>query len=416
MKKVYLLYIFLLLQPIIDLITSFMIYNTNITLSISIITRGIVILLLSIYVLFNKESKYKKISTLYLVGLLIFSCLYFISKDNIFNPDYLVNEVIYIFKFTYLPIIFIGILNLIDNYKIKNKKIYVLSIVIALEYALLIILPWFTNTSYLSYDYVGNGIKGWFYSTNDITSIICLLFPFSFYIIHDKFKYFHYLIFPILLIPLMLIGTKTSLVGLILSLTFFTLYILLSKSEIYIKIIAIISISFIISMTPYIPAYQNFENKYNDGNDNQNVILRLMGKSFSLRYDYYKDAKDVYLKSDIKTKLLGIGFTDRLDTNNYIYEKLIEMDVFDILFRYGIIGIIIIFMPLLYMFYRLFKALFFEKVKISFDMLLSLYIIFLGLLISVFQGHVLGTPSASIYIAIAMVLLINTIDYQKIKK
>ena len=184
MKNKYLkiLYIFILLQPFIDLITSLMTRFDVAIVSLGVIVRGIFIIVMLCYLFFFNRSKYRKSSIIYIVGLGIFYLLYLITKKELlFNFEFLYNEIVYIFKYSYFLILFVACINFIDQYKIDRKKIINLFILNLLVYVIMIIIPTITNTGFNSYNNnEGYGIVGWFYSANEISAILTILYPFLF--------------------------------------------------------------------------------------------------------------------------------------------------------------------------------------------------------------------------------------------
>ena len=74
-------YIFLLVQPFIDLITSLMTKFLNLPITLGLIIRGLLFVLSVIYILFISKSKYKKISCVYIGILVLYAMLYFITKS-----------------------------------------------------------------------------------------------------------------------------------------------------------------------------------------------------------------------------------------------------------------------------------------------------------------------------------------------
>ena len=100
-KKANIFYIFLLIQPILDLFTSLMVRFTNLPLTIGMIVRGLFLFTMVIYLLFVNKSVHKKKSIIYLGILCIFSIIYLITKDGIFNLGFLKTEITYLFKYIF---------------------------------------------------------------------------------------------------------------------------------------------------------------------------------------------------------------------------------------------------------------------------------------------------------------------------
>jgi len=116
-----------------------------------------------------------------------------------------------------------------------------------------------------------------------------------------------------------------------------------------------------------------------------NNILSMDGINrviFNNRLTFLNENHLYFIKQKLKNILFGIGYDNPL--------KLVEIDFFDILYRYGIIGISII----IFIFINIFR-----KTKISKINLLAIIIL---ILISLTSGHVLISPAVSIYFGIIM--------------
>ena len=119
---------------------------------------------------------------------------------------------------------------------------------------------------------------------------------------------------------------------------------------------------------------------------------------FSQRLTFLNNTVKIYNKSPISSKLLGIGYIDNYGTDQ-VSMKMIEMDYFDILFRQGIIGIVIIFGGIVMMINKKKRTK-----KINDVYLLSL---FLSIILALLTGHVITSPSVSIYVALIIDLIYN---------
>jgi len=139
--KTEILYIFLLLQPFIDLSTSLIARFLETPFTIGVITRGLFLGILVIYTLFIVKTKYKKKTILYFISILFFIILYFITKKDIFTFDYLKSEIIYLFKYFYFPVVSVCLLNCFKILKIDKEKINKIFIINAIVFAILIIVP-----------------------------------------------------------------------------------------------------------------------------------------------------------------------------------------------------------------------------------------------------------------------------------
>lgn len=371
------LLIFLLIQPFLDVVAT-----TNYSI-LNIIVRGLFLLLIVIYLLFNKKNIAILISTL-VSGLILFGI-------NIYFNLGIVTSISNVMKLYYLPItilFFVNIKNSIDNKIIT----YVLFI-----YLILFLSSYIFGFGYNNYKLSDGkqGFRGIFNSINEISAIIIGLFPLALNYLKNKSNY----IISIMLIVFtflvaLLTGTKVLMIGLFIIIIF--IYI---KSAIKIfknmstikKIISIIVISIIILGGIYLLTYtrfyknmlvqQKFFKSYNILSiDFINKVL------FNNRLTFLKDNFLFYKSQKLINIIFGIGYS-----NQSI--KLVEIDIFDILFRFGIFGLISFIVPIIYIV---------KKIKLD---KISLFSIILLILISLTSGHVILSPSVSIYFG--YIILIN---------
>ena len=128
--------------------------------------------------------------------------------------------------------------------------------------------------------------------------------------------------------------------------------------------------------------------------------------------EFFLKNYSIYSESKIKNQLFGISWCVRKSINYDVKKKLIEIDYLDIIIHYGIIGFIIYFMPLVYLFIRMIK----EKTKKTPEFWLYLILLLLELFVSSFAGHVLSAPAVSIYLVLVMYLIkLNAIKPKKAK-
>lgn len=371
------LLIFLLIQPFLDVVAT-----TNYSI-LNIIVRGLFLLLIVIYLLFNKKNIAILISTL-VSGLILFGI-------NIYFNLGIVTSISNVMKLYYLPItilFFVNIKNSIDNKIIT----YVLFI-----YLILFLTSYIFGFGYNNYKLSDGkqGFRGIFNSINEISAIIIGLLPLALNYLKNKSNY----IISILLIVFaflvaLLTGTKVLMIGLFIIIIF--IYI---KSAIKIfknmstikKIISIIVISIIILGGIYLLTYtrfyknmlvqQKFFKSYNILSIN--FINKVL---FNNRLTFLKDNFLFYKNQSLINIIFGIGYS-----NQSI--KLVEIDIFDILFRFGIFGLISFIVPIIYIV---------KKIKLD---KISLFSIILLILISLTSGHVLLSPNVSIYFG--YIILIN---------
>lgn len=383
-----LLKIFLYLQPVIDLITGIMIHYLNINITIGMIIRFIFLLFIIYFYLFVKKnnSKYKTIYLLSVLLFMIISSVLVITNKDIHALYFELSNVLKVF---YFPLL----ISIVDKEDIKitiNDIIYV-----GIIYLSLISIANIFNLSYNSYTQGKIGSVGLFNSGNEISAILSIITPFIIYYIFNKNNnYIKVLLIILMVYNYFTIGSKIIIISLILSIIF-NLFLFLKNNKVNNKklIISIIGILLLIILGIYILPKTNFY--YNIklhlnflGINNikdlftYNFINRFI---FSDRLTFLLDINNIYFNSSILSKLFGIGFITNYATD-LVSIKLIEMDLFDIFYRVGLIGFITFMIPII----KEIKVLFKDKNSIV------IFSVILALFIAILVGHTLTAPSVSI--------------------
>ena len=410
LSKEKIFYIWLLLQPIIDLIVSLTIRNSDCSITIGIILRGLFLLTLLLVTIFSKKIKNKKNIYAYFIVLFVYFILYMLIRinENSFSFGLIVSEVKYIFKYFYYPIVLLTMYQLKDYFELDNDKLKKILVINLFIITFSIILSYLTNSAYSSYGNGNSGIVGWFYSANEIGAILVILYPYTFLIKNNKQVIFNTIVMLLTIISSIYMGTKTTYFGIILSLVFYIIYILLFKikdsvkakykvSYITLSVILLVTLSFIS------PMFKNIENTTNEYKDNDNVIVDNV--IFSSRLNFLKIDSKIYKESNIADKFFGIGLTGD-DKRDYPFEKRSELDFCDLFLRYGILGFILYMLPIVILLIKMIKICFIEKLK-NIDNILPLYSIFIGSVISAFAGHVISSPAVSIYLVMSSFIILN---------
>ena len=361
--------IFLLLGPILDITVFY-------SLPINIIVRGIYLLVIT-FLLIKRKQNIKLLSLLLMFGIteFIFQKVYldYSYKDTISN----------IFKFLYLPLSIIYFKNL----KLKNKE-RLLSIIL-FSYIGIYLFSYITKigvSAYLETD-GKTGFRGLFTSINEFSAIIVGLLPIVSSYLKDKKKY---LILSILFITSiicsLLVGTKVLIAGIIITLMYLIYqekeYLYDNKSIIQKIIIIVLMLLMLIGFIYLFTKTRIYKNimvqnnffKPKNFNEFFNHVL------FNDRISFLSNNFEYFKSTSLINYLLGIGI------NNSIV-KMVEIDVFDILFRYGTIGIILFIYSMSKIKFKDLKK--YEKLSL---------ILFIA--ISLTSGHVLIYPNVCIYIGL----------------
>ncbi len=393
--------IFILIQPVIDLVTGILIHN-KINLTIGIIIRALFLLFIVYTCLFTY--KRKKLLIPYLI-IFIYSLLYVIGiivfKDN----ASLFKEIQGLFRTMYFPLLLISLYSIKDELNI-SKSVLFSSLVL---YLVFIIVPTSLNIGFKSYAITKSGTLGFYNSANEISGIISILTPIIFIMFKESKNVFLKIIFTIIyLIVILTIGTKTPLLSLFV--TVFWLYIWLlfkffkEKKYKLIGLSLLVIIVGLLSLVMVIPKTNFYKNikthiNYLKIKDVEDIIenpIIFDHFIFSERLTFLGNKKDIYDNSSIYQKLFGIGYLE-----NYKETKLIEIDYYDIYYSHGLIGFIVFFSIYIYVLIDLIKG----KHIIDFDRCMISISLFLVIILSMFSGHIITAPAVSIFVAILIIYL-----------
>lgn len=434
MKKRRLLEIFLITLPLLDLLTSL---NNRIMedfLSVGMIIKGLAIIISYIYIFFFSASKFKKISIFYYLGIILYIIGYFLFKYDLLSSNFLISELKYILKFIYFPILTFALLNIFDESGFEKDKLNKIMLWNLIFYIFIIIIPTLLDINFKSYSNASySGSVGWYFSANEVSTILLLLFPFI-YTLLKQHKLIFGIIFLLSLFAISLIGTKVTLFGIIIITFLAFLTTVIKKKKIFDKTVLIVFGTFLIS-TIYmagnysvmnlknsisieeaneISEIENEINEYIEQNDNKNknefltslkniTSILLSDRDIYALNSYYifsENYKPDYL-------FLGMGFSNTDRISNPRVEKLIEIDFLDVFFHLGLLAILIIAFPFIYTFILYWKQRNAKKIKFNTNIFFYLMLILLTLGISSTAGHTYLAPAVSIYISIYFLYLLN---------
>ncbi len=399
--------IFILMQPILDLITGICLHVFSLNLTIGIIIR----MLFLLFIMYATTFIYKKkLSLIYYLIVAFYSIIYLINilvlKGN--NP-HLFGEVQGLLRVFYFPLLLVSFYDLKDEIKISTATLFTTLTL----YLIFIFIPMTLNLGFKSYEITKSGTLGYYNSANEISGIISILTPIVFMIFNSKGKSILKVIYILLyLVVILTIGTKTPLLSLLITLGMTFIYIMIKsyKDKKYKRILSsfVIIVIGIISLIILIPKTNFYKNikvhldflkvkDVTDIMDNGNLIDHFI---FSQRVTFLTDRKSIYDNATFQEKLFGIGYyyNDKKD-------KLIEMDYFDIYINHGIVGFIIFFSIYLYILVQATKAK--EKRKLDFNLYMLNISMLLILFLSLFTGHIITAPAVSLIVVVIIMMLQN---------
>ena len=457
---------FIILCPILDIV-SFLyrnIFNTN--SSPSTIIRPIIPIIISIYLFFKEDKKFKK--NIFILGIIymIYGILHlWVFNTAITGSSYstVTHEAQYIVNYTFMILnlfIYIYIFRKSSNIEKLNKSILISSAI----YIGSIYISILTKTSSSTYMEEGMGYKGWFESGNSIGAILILSLFIIFKYIKDK-KY-RKIVIPVILLEgvflTTLLGTRVGLLGFICVIVAYIMaqitISLIQKVKINKKTIiggiAVIAIILLVVITVGSTTIQrrrhlkDIENNIID--ENSNEASHITGSLLEIKEKIDNNTlEDGYMNNEQKESILDLyNIANKLEVKNndqraqqLIYntvlvknqknpvylligngylvnfrELVLEMEIPAFLFNFGIIGFILYFVPFLVIFiYGIYKG--FKNIK-KIDENYLMILIGCGFVfaVSFFAGYTFFNSSNMMIIVVLNTLLINKINQLKEEK
>lgn len=396
-----LLIVFLYLQPFLDVITAIFLEVFHIHFTIGMIFRFLFLLFVLYNVVFIFQ---KKRCLVYYVLVLLYSICYMVMLYSTGGDSFLFSELQMLLKFFYFPLLLTSFYFIKDSIVISEKVIVRLFCI----YLLFLFIPTLTHTGFQSYDVTKGGSIGWFYSANEISAIMAILFPiFISSFSNFKYKFYKILFLIIYLVVMLTIGTKVPLLAFFLTLFFIFMYMLIcwirEKRYQWIMVLMagiVVIITSAILIIPKTTFYKNIQvhldflgvNHITDVFSSTHLIDHFI---FSERVTFLEGKSISYDNAPLIKKVLGLGIHDEEDLS-----KMIEMDYYDVFYSTGLVGCLLFFIPYLYILYQIYKSL--KTKKFNFIRYMNVVSLILILLLSLFSGHVITSPSVSIYCIIIL--------------
>ncbi|CAI8932441.1 MULTISPECIES: O-antigen ligase family protein [Bacillus] len=468
------LLIFIIFQPILDLLTSFCIMSLQMNATIGIFVRLFIMLLSIVYLLITtiKIGNWKYL--IYLVGLISVCMIGIINNIVIKKPMLLSEEVKFIAKSIYYIIMFFSYLLALNSIK-RKENIYV-RIRDYIVYAILIVnitilISIITHTDYNSYEYSKIGSKGWFFAGNELSSILGVTFPIVVLYSIEKTtsirKLYYWIPTLLSIFSSFSMGTKVAYMAVIVTMVitlvisfihvfFYQKQLKEQRKYLLLNIFVVICISIgIVSTIPKTPFVKNlaihqkevqteqFKEKQkqyrleekkevpvssspkeqvsasdsNSGSDSaveekKNQVENIIFSSRELFIQHYKKS---FEEVPISQKLFGMGYGGILNYQGA--PKLIERDFHDWFYTFGLFGFIFILLPLIYYSFKILLLLIKDiKTLFAFKHVLLGTGILLGFGIAFISGHVLTAPAVSIYFNVILATLIVSLSSKSIQK
>lgn len=453
---------YIILCPILDIISFLFRNKFNTNYSPSTFIRPIISIIVIMYLFIKKDKKFKLYSILaaliYGVYAIIHLCIFEKVKTGssysnaIHEAQYLIN-----YSFMILNLfIYIYVFKNKDNSKLKlsvlwSACIYIISIYISI----------ITKTSSHTYIYEGIGYKGWFESGNSLGAILILLM--FVYIAFIKDKKYRKIAIPILILNIIflttLIGTRVGLLGVITVLSLYAIVqvfigllknkkadkkiiICISSAVVAIGILVTIFGSATIERRKHLKNIENdiidtrledkshitgdllkIKNKIDDGTLEEGYMSESQKQSI---LDLYNTANQLNVtNNDQRAQQLIYNLALVKNQKNIVLiifgngymanfrELVLEMEIPAFLFNFGILGFMLYFVPFLSIFiYGAYMAI--KNIrKIDDEYLMILLGSGFTFALSFFSGYTFFNSSSMMAIIVIYTLLINKINKLK---
>ncbi len=440
-----LIMLFIIMQPIIDIITSLLVRNVSSTFTLGIFVRTIFMISIVLYAFFNSEKSYRTKMLIYYGAIFIYSIIFLFTMYKENGTNMIFAQIKGLVKTFYFPIVLVALYPLMKQKKIEvEDKTFIYAL---LGYTLTIFLAKIFNIAYPTYSIGLNvGTTGLFFAANEIGIVMAILVIFLFNNlflkkvdnIKDKIIYIVSLF--LYVYSILEMGTKVPILGfigmiaiifIICIIRFFTV-----EKKFYLKkIVELVTLMTIIGiLLPYTAVGINVEKNYGikffklsnsvqEGkveekqekveeppkkfNNTEEVTTAVV----SSRNLFLKMNLDLYKNSSFINKIVGIGYVDNSE-GQFKDIKTIEIDYFDIFILQGIFGAILFFIPIaVILFLILKKSILNLKNIIKNEDVLTMYTMLgLAACVAMLAGHTFVAPAVSIYIAFIFNKLLNKVE------
>lgn len=410
-KKEKIVYFILIMTLIIDAVNGFVIYTFKTDYSlIGMLYRSIVICYFTFdYILARKKNFIKSIFIILFLAFNIIIAYYLYSNSlSGVSKNFVESSKVILYL-----LISVSLINMIKTGKIRRellkKVIYDSVKIIFFIYIISFLLIGSRST------YGDVGYKAIFYANNalNITLIVLFIFQIEKFLTSKNTKDLFYTLF--LIAALILLGSKSSIIFIAF---YFLMKVFFQKSSA--KKLKNILVFVIIGVVGYYFLNTFFNEEIQQIYYRQIYFMNKFSSSDSI-FTYLVSTRNTFLStafSDFKSNftilrlLFGTGaFYNQsiIGASLGIDFKAIEMDLFDILFSYGLIGVIITYGFTLYVLLKNYKLM---KYKERYAEIISVLSI---IIFSILGGHVFSEAMSSVYLGIVLSLFYSNNKVQSKK-
>lgn len=437
---------FIIMQPIIDVLTAGSILFLDTSVTIGVVLRFAYMALMSLFLLMMvRSNKLARGYIIYLVGLAVVIGINIYLNMNIKEPYYFIQELKFFNKVVYFHIVFLGLMIVFkklqsrdwDIEKHTTKYIGIAGIIIGSIF----IVAQLTGTSLSNYSHSKVGYSGWFYAGNEIGAIMAIILPIlALYAIErttNAKKPWFWIPFVMLSLGMLALGTKVGYGGILVVLLSvligsIIMYVFMRFKTNQVKSNMMISLGLMVLLaisTPFTPVFSNMfahldilDISFGESSGEEPILdedgveideepaitqEQMQNLIFSSREKYEREFNIDFNSSPISQQIFGMGFA-----GNYVVPepgkdlKMIEMDFHDLFYSFGWFGFFYLMAPFFW-YTGKFLIYFLQNIKTHFTYLYILYGVsfLLAVGIAYTAGHVFTAPAVSIYIAAILAML-----------
>ncbi|MBK5490603.1 O-antigen ligase family protein [Bacillus sp. TH17] len=467
---------FIILQPVLDLLTSLSIELLKVNATVGIMVRFLIMAMGGIYILIQAKERENRKFLIYLVLLGAALGIGFINNKLIKSPIVLAEEVKFIGKALYIYIMLGSYILALKSLKktvnisdkVRNNIMYSTLIISAV-----MVISITTGTDFGSYEWMKVGSRGWFYAGNELGSILAIIFPIVVLYSIQKTKSVKNVLYwiPSLLMiySLIQVGTKVGMgsigatlaaaIGIIVLQLLFDRRNPNKRSLVLNGLIAIVLLAGVVGTFKMTPLAQNMgihnnylseQNVAQQGQKEKEIKEKIKKEEkqhkvekpeekakveaevkkelekeqkkenqenliFSGRQVYEERHKQFFKEAPTSQKLLGMGYAGNFKYNEQKQPdpKLIEMDFHDWFYDFGIIGFALLMIPFIYYGLRILLA-FITRFKEIFNIKYGMITasLVLALGIAYIAGHILTAPGVGIYFVVLLAYLIVDLEIE----
>ncbi|MED1114851.1 O-antigen ligase family protein [Bacillus paramycoides] len=467
---------FIILQPVLDLLTSLSIILLKANATVGILVRFLIMAVGGIYILIQAKEKGNRKFLIYLILLAVVLGIGFINNTLVKNPIVLGEEVKFVAKALYIYIMLGSYILALKSLKktvnisdkVRNSIVYSTLIINAV-----MVISISTSTDFGSYEWMKVGSRGWFFAGNELGSILAIIFPIVVLYSIQKTKSVKQVLYwiPSLLMiySLIQVGTKVGMgsigttlaaaIGIIVLQLLFDRKNPNKKSLVLNAFIAVVLLAGVAGTFKMTPLAQNMgihnnylseQNVAQQGQKEKEIKEKIKKEEkqhkvekpeekakieaevkkelekeqkkenqenliFSGRQVYEERHKQFFKEAPMSQKLLGMGYAGNFKYNEQKQPdpKLIEMDFHDWFYDFGIIGFALLMIPFIYYGLRILLA-FITRFKEIFNIKYGMLSasLVLALGIAYIAGHILTAPGVGIYFVVVLAYLIVDLEIE----